>query len=242
MKKLIIILALIAITASACSPKNPTVLPVTPQKIVEIMATATLQPPTVTASPVPPSETPEPTMTTTPSVTLFPEVTFSEKAICRLGPDEHYYRVVTFEAGQTTSAQSRSEDGKWLVVLTQTPNKSFTCWVPVLSVKDFGDVNNLLVSAVAPLPVGATNAFTNKGVCGINKRGAIVVQWGPAISGTGYYVYRNGKNIAAVYDVIYIDHDTPGSKTPYVYTYTIQAFNSAGISKVTASASVTMCD
>ena len=242
MKKIYIILALIAITASACSPQKTAVLPVTPQPTLEPIATETPQIPTATAFPSPTSEPPQPTLTITPSITLFPEVTFSEKAVCRFGPDTHYYRVVTFETGQTSKVQGRSEEGYWLLILTQAPNKSFTCWVTTSSVKDFGEVKNLLVSIPPPLPVGPSNAKTNKGVCGINRQGAIVVEWGPVMAGTGYYVYRNGKNIAAIYDGIYIDHDTPGSKTPYVYTYTIQAFNSAGISAVVASTSVTLCD
>ena len=242
MRKIVIILALIAISVSACSSRNSVAIPVTPLPTQEILPSATQQAPTLTASPIPPTETAAPVLTSTPAVTLFPDVTFSEAVVCRLGPDKNYFRVVTFEAGQTSKAQSRSEDGKWLVILTQTPNKSFTCWVPTASVKDFGDVNNLLVSVEPALPTGPSRAISSKGVCGINKQGAIVVEWSPMANGTGYYVYRNGKNIAAVYDDIYIDHDTPGSKTPYVYTYTIQAFNAAGISKVTASVSVTLCD
>lgn len=242
MKNSIIILALIAIFVSACSPKSPAAIPVTPQASAVVMATATALSPTATASPVPPSETPAPTLTSTPPVTLFPTVTFSEKAICRLGPDLNYYPVVTYSAGQTSQVQSRSEDGAWLIVMTQVPNLSSICWIPTASVENFGEVNNLLVSIAPPLPVGPSRATSSKGACGINKNGAIVVEWTPVADGTGYYVYRNGHNIANVYGGRYIDHDTPGSQTPYVYTYGIQAFNSAGLSKVTASVSVTLCD
>ncbi len=242
MRNIIIILAIIAITASACSAQKPAVLAVTSLPATEAIATVTPLPLTATASPVPPTDMPEPTLPPIPTVTLFPEVTFLEKVVCRMGPDANYYRVVTFEAGQTSKVQSRSEDGEWLIVLTQTPNKSFTCWVPKASVKDIGDVTNFLISVAPPLPLGPTSAISSKGVCGVNRQGAIVVEWAPTSNGTGFFVYRNGKNIASVYGGIYIDHDTPGSKTPYVYTYLIQAHNSAGLSKLTASVSVTLCD
>jgi hypothetical protein len=162
--------------------------------------------------------------------------------ICRLGTDLNYYPVVTFTPGQTSDAQGRSADGLWLIVESKTPNKSPTCWVPAASVENFGEVNKLLVSSPPPLPIGPGSATSTKGVCGINNNGAIVVRWSPVVTGTGYYVYRNGRNIATVYGGQYIDRDTPRSKTAYIYNYGIQAFNSVGLSKVTASVSVTLCD
>jgi hypothetical protein len=240
MKKTILLLALIAIFVSSCSSNQP-VAQNTPQASA-VVATATAVPPTPTASPVPPSATPAPTATSTPHVTLFPTVTFAEKVVCRQGTDVNYYPVVTYKPGQTSQAQGRSEDSLWLVVDSQAPNKNPTCWVPVASVEDLGDISPLMVSSPPPLPVGPYKATTTKGMCGINDRGAIVVEWSPVVGGSGYYVYRNGKNIATVYGGQYIDHDTPGSRTPYIYTYIIQAFNSSGLSKTTAGASVTLCD
>lgn len=243
MKKSIIILALIAIFISACGPRLPATQNMPPASPVAL-DTPTAVPPTSTASPVPPSATPAPTATATPHVTLYPTVTFSEKVVCRQGTDVNYYPVVTYSAGQTSQAQGRSEDSLWLIVDSQTPNKSPTCWVPVASVEDLGDISRLLVSSPPPLPVGPYRAMIIKGnsACGINMRGAVVLEWLPQTTGTGYFVYRNGKNIATVYGNQYIDRDTPGSKTSYVYTYGIQAFNSSGLSKMTASASVTLCD
>lgn len=240
MKNNLLFLALIALLVSACAPQTaPT--PSMPLATETVANTPTTLPPTATASPNPPTATPEPSATPLPE-TLFPTVTFSEKVICRMGTDPNYYPVVTFAAGQTSPAEGRSEDGQWLIVKSLAPNKNPTCWVPVKSVKSFGEVNNLLVSVQPPLPVGPISASVSKGVCGINSHGAIVVTWSPVVAGTGYYLYRNGKNIATVYGGQYIDHDTPGSKTPYVYTYGIQAFNNLGLSKVTASVSVTLCD
>jgi len=240
MKKSILLLALMLLLISACAPSSPSVEN-TPLAAPIATQTSTALPPTATASPVPPTARPEPTATSTPE-TLFPVVTFSEQVVCRLGTDLNYYKVVTFAPGQTSQAQGRSQDGEWLIVDSKVPNKNPTCWVPVTSVEKFGEVSNLLVSSPPPLPIGPNRASSTKGVCGVNTRGAIVVEWGPVQNGTGYFLYRNGKNIATIYGNRYIERDTPGSKTPYVYTYGIQAFNNVGLSKLTASVSVTLCD
>jgi len=245
MKKPIIILALIAMFVSACSPGKPATAPDAPQASAAIVATATetALPPTATFTPVPPSETPAPTLTFTPTVTFFPTVTFTKYTACRQGPDPFYFQVMTFTTGKTSEAQSRSDDGKWLVVTTQMPNKPTVCWVPVTSVADFGDVNRLLVSTPPSLPNGPSQATVNKDACGIGD--AIVVTWSPATDGVGYHLYRNGAYLTTVYGEQFIDHKVPrtkSSKPPVTLTYTIQAFDSTGLSKSIASASVTLCD
>ncbi len=237
MKKPLILLALAAMFVSACGAQTPAPQPA-PLATATARKTATAVPPTST---VLPSAIPEPTATATPAVTLFPTVTFTEKTVCRLGPDANYYPVVTYLPGQTSQAQARSEDGEWLVIMSQVPIKSSTCWVPVASVEELRNTAEMTVSIAPPLPVGPSRMTASKGVCGVNRTGPIVLQWFPAVDGTGYYLYRNGKNIATVFGSQYLERDTPSSKTPYVYTYGVQAFNSVGLSKVTASVSVTLC-
>ena len=243
MKKSIIIFALIAILISACA-SNATPTPTQAEVPQVVEATATALPPTATASPVPPSATPAPTLTSTPAVTLFPTVTLSANTACRMGPDLNYYRVTNFTSGMTTQVQGRSDDSKWLNVLTQTKNKSFTCWIPLESVKAFEGAADLRVVPAAPLPTGAMAASARKrSICGVNKdNGSVVINWTPYGEGMGFIIYRNGKNVTTVYGGEYIDHDTPASKSAYVLTYTIQAFNSVGLSKVSASVSVPICD
>jgi hypothetical protein len=242
MKKSIILLILVTVLISACGAKTPV-----PQAVQLATATArntaTALPSTSTPTPAPPSATPEPTSTATPKVTLFPTVTFTEKVVCRLGPDANYFSVVTFSPGQTSQAQGRSEDSAWLIVMSQVPIKSSTCWVPVASVENFGNVGDLIVSIAPPLPVGPSRATAAKVGCG-NRAGPgneTTIYWSPVVDGVGYYVFRNGKNHATIFGGYYVEHDTPNSKKPYVYTYGIQAFNSVGLSKVTASVSITLC-
>lgn len=236
MKKLLLLLVLTMLLVSACAPQpTPTPLP-TAAPVIE--NTPTVRPPTATPAP---SATPEPTLTATPATELFPTVTFTQKVICRLGTDVNYFPVVTFTPGQTSRVENRSFDAQWLMIDAQTPNKNPTCWVPVASVEAVPGLENLLVSAPPPLPAGPISASVSPGVCGVNRQGPITLTWSQGSAGTGYYIYRNGKNIATVYGGLYLDRDTPASKTPYTYTYGIQAFNSVGLSKVTASASVTLC-
>ena len=240
MKKLIILLALVGLVLTACSAAAPAAQPVIALPATQVPATATL-PPSPTPTQLPPSLTPAPTASPTADVTLFPTVTLSQNMTCRMGPDAHYFRVIDFVSGQEVNVQARTEDSTWLMVLSETPNKNHTCWIPVSGVKAFGEVSNLIVASPPPLPIGPSRASASEGVCGNNRKGAIVIRWSPTVSGTGYYVIRNGKNIAGVYGDNYIDHDTPGSRTPYVYTYVIQAYDSVGLSKTMAAVSVTMC-
>ncbi len=229
-------LILIIFMITACSAPQPT-----QTQIVVEPPTLTPVPAQPTATDTPPTETAAPVPTATSSVTLFPTVTIKDKVVCRLGPDKNYYAVVTFLPGQTSDVQGRTEDAEWLLIASQAPNKSSTCFVPVKNTDLTSNVNGLLVSHPLPLPDGPTYATASAGVCGVNRQGAILIQWGPTVSGTGYFVFRNGKNIAGVHGDQYIDHDTPGSKTPYTYTYTIVGFDSVGTSKLNASVSVEMC-
>jgi hypothetical protein len=242
MKKSITLLVLAAVFLSACGSLKPSAQD-TPSVPATVVNTATALPPTSTATAVPPSATPEPSLTATPKVTLFPTVTFTEKVVCRLGPDVNYFPVVTFSAGQTSQVQGRSEDNAWLIVMSQVKIKSSTCWVPVASVENFGNVSDLIVSVAPPLPVGPSSATAAKVGCGNRAVPgmATTIYWSPVVDGVGYYVFRNGKNHATVFGGYFVEHDTPNSKNPYVYTYGIQAFNSVGLSKVTASVSITLC-
>jgi hypothetical protein len=241
MKKSIIFLVMATIFLAACGAKTPAPQ-VAPLATQTAFPTATKIRPSATPTEAPPTLTPEPSATATPDFTLFPTVTFAQTTVCRLGPDENYYKVVTFAPGQTSQAQGRSEDSAWLIVLSQAKNKSFTCWVPVANVEKLDNIEPLTVSIAPPLPVGPSNATSSAGICGrnaVNK--PVTIYWSPVVGGGGYYVYRNGENHATVFGGYYNDYGVPKSKDPVVYTYVIQAFNSVGLSKVKAAVSVTMC-
>lgn len=243
MKKMIILLSLIALALSGCGSAGPAAgAPVKPDAATEAPA-ATQMPTAVptakkTATPVPLTETPAPTPTTAAS--MFPQVTFSEDVICRMGPEPNYYRVIKFTKGQTTPAYGRIEDASWISVETRTPNKDPFCWVPITSVEDFGDANALRVVSVAPLPEAPVTLTATQGVCGTTADN-MGLEWSPVAQGVGYYVYRNGKNIGTVYGGKFRDFETPRSKKPYVYVYVVQAFNAAGTSIKTVSTTVTLC-
>lgn len=241
MKKLIFFLVVAALMLGACGAKTPAPQ-AAPLATSTSVPTAAPTKPSATPTEAPPTLTPEPSATATPDFTLFPTVTFAQTSTCRLGPDENYYKVVTFTQGQTSQAQGRSEDSAWLEVLSQAKNKSFTCWVKVADLEKLEKIEPLTVSIAPPLPVGPSTAKASAGICGrnaVNK--PVTISWAPVVGGGGYYVYRNGKNHATVFGGYYNDYGVPKSKDPVVYTYEIQAFNSVGLSKTKAAVSVTMC-
>ena len=246
MKKSMIIFALITLLISAgCASAGATSSAPTQALVPQVVAATATAIPTATAVPtaLPPSATPVPAATATSAVVMFPDVTFAASTVCRMGPDKNYYPVITYAAGKTTQVQGRSDDSKWLNVMTQAPNKPFTCWVAVESVKVINDIPDLRLVVAAPLPTGASVAIARqRPICGVNKPlGAVVIDWTPYADGTGFIIYRNGKNVTTVYDHEYIDHDTPASKSAYTLTYVIQAFNAVGLSKVSAGVTVTIC-
>jgi hypothetical protein len=241
MKKLMLFFVVAALFLAACGAQTPA-----PQAAP--LATSTTAPtakpvrPTATPTEAPPTLTPEPSATATPNFTLFPTVTFAQATVCRLGPDENYYKVVTFTQGQTTQAQGRSEDSTWLEVLSQAKNQSFTCWIPVANIEKLENIEPMAISVAPPLPVGPSSATASKGVCGRNSsRKPVTIYWAPVVGGGGYYVYRNGENHATVFGGYYNDYGVSKSSAPVEYTYEIQAFNSVGLSKVKAAVKVTMC-
>ncbi len=208
---------------SAAASETPSAVPVTA---------------TPTASPVPPTATPLPTATP-PS--QFPTVTLTQDAICRKGPDKRYFILGNIAKGQTTQVNGKNTDASWISVERPGMSGSY-CWVPASDLDGLNDTSALRVLTVQqlpPLPTGVTAGpgHTPGEVCGSSNH--LVLRW-LAQDGIGYHIYRNGKNIATVYNDYYIDFDTPGSSKPYVYTYTVEAFNGAGVSNP-ASLAVTIC-
>ncbi len=199
------------------------------------------EPPTDAPTAIPPTETPVPTETVTPVPVAPKQVTFAEKVTCRMGPDTHYYAVVTYLPGQTATIKGRSDDSNWLVVAVEVPNKDPFCFAPLSSVENPADISSLAVVPAVPLPEAPLSMTATNGVCGTTAT-HMTLTWVQAAPGAGYRIYRNGKNIGTVYGSKFRDFETPRSKTPYIYFYEIRAFNAAGESVKSVSASVTLCD
>jgi hypothetical protein len=243
MKRTLILLTLIATLVTACGAAQTTQQPV---KFIPLPATETLAP-----TAVPPTKAPTavpsavPTATQTPIPVAPKTVTFAEKVTCRMGPDKHYNAVVTYLPGQTTTLEGRSEDSAWVMVDVTVPNKASTCWAPVASLDKPGDLSTADVIPAIPLPAAPLSLTATNGVCGTTggtTGNPMKLVWVRAAPGLGYRIYRNGKNIGTVYDDHFRDFETPRTKKPYTYVYTIESFNAIGVSAKSVSVSVTLCE
>jgi hypothetical protein len=239
MKRTLILLTLLAVLVTACGAAPAAQQPV---KFIPLPATETIAPtalpatPTVTAAP-----TAIPTETRTPVPIAPKTITFAEKVVCRMGPDKHYNAVVTYLPDQTATLEGRSEDSAWVMVGVTVPNKASTCWAPVASLDNPGDLGPADVIPAIGLPAAPLSVAATNGVCG-NTTLPMKLNWVRAAPGLGYRIYRNGKNIGTVYDDHFRDFDTPRTKKPYTYIYTIESFSSIGVSPKSVSVSVTLCD
>jgi hypothetical protein len=234
MRKFTILFSLIAFLVAGCATPTPAPTPLPTN-------TATPIPPTRTPSPTPPpTETPTNTPTPTPGANMYSLVTFSAQTVCRMGPETHYHPVVTYHQGDSAELNGRTEDKSWVMVAVDEKNKAQYCWVPVTSIEDPGDLGGLTVPLVGKLPDGPLSLTASSGVCGTSPV-AMILEWSPVAAGTGYRIYRNGKNIGTEYSGRFRDFDTPRSQKAYVYNYAVQAFNAYGVSIHMASVSVTLC-
>jgi hypothetical protein len=236
MKKLVILFSLIALLAAGCATPAPSPTPVP-------AATATPLPPKPTQTPsptLPPTQIPTITPTATPGAEMYSLVTFTEQIVCRMGPDVHYNPVVTYHQGDTAELNGRNEDRSWVMVKVEEKNKNLYCWAPITSIEDPGDLGGLSVPMVGKLPNAPLSLTATNGVCGTSPV-VMILEWSPVAAGTGYRIYRNGKNIGTEYSGRFRDFDTPRASKAYVYTYAVQAFNAYGVSVHQASVSVTLC-
>lgn len=121
-------------TPTATHTPTPTLTPT-----MTATATVTLTP-TVTETP---TITPTPTITETPTPTLtptfdFPDVTVSQQAHCRYGPNKAYLHAGDLYEGDHGLLWNRNHDGSWLWV--RFDKLWYACWVSASVVAVDGDV------------------------------------------------------------------------------------------------------
>lgn len=236
MKKAILLTVSLALALSACGFGGRPSFGQTPgagQATVEPSAT---EAPTDTPTPLPPSETPVPPPSVTPTSVIYPSLTVIKETACREGPHIRYNRTgQLLFVGKSYTANGRNEDNTWLSV--QALGVESTCWVPLTTFQEPGDLSALHVLLVQPLPNAPINLRASDNACGLMN--TVWLYW-YAEDPMGYRIYRNGHNIATVYGGQFRDLDTPRDKRPTVYLYEIEAFNASGISE-RSSISVTIC-
>jgi hypothetical protein len=233
MKKSIFLFLLTVILVSGCSG--------TPTRRARSTATETpaTQPPASTSTPKPVSSpTEEPTITPTVTATLS-KVTLAQDTICRLGPNENYYKLYPYFKGDAFILNGRNEDNTWVLVKeNQADDLSLSCWVPVSALKNPGKLDGLSIAKYEALPIGPSSITAPNGVCGANR--PMIVEWSPLVDGVEYRLYRNWKAVSTQTEGKYYDMDLPDKGKAVVFTYMVQAINDYGTSPSIA-VSVTYC-
>ena len=166
-------------------------------------------------------------------------VTLAEDTICRLGPGENYYKMITELKGDTVELHGRNEDSTWVVINENAyDNTSPSCWFPASAIENLGKLDGLSVAKYEALPFGPSSITAPNGVCGANR--PMIVEWSPMVSGTEYRLYRNWKAVSTQTGGRYYDVDLPDKGKATVFTYMVQAINEYGTSPSIA-VSVTYC-
>jgi hypothetical protein len=209
-------------------------LTVTAQYILLNQVTST---PEFTATP---QFTTTPENTATPSV---PQVTVSVNTNCRTGPGLVYLLLGGLNIGQVAEVVGKSTStGYWIIKL---PGTSTICWLFPQHATVTGNTANLPEYPVPPTPTptlpDAPKKFKvedkNCVIDGITLKYKVTLKltWEDvATNETGYRIYENGVQIIALaadstsytYNTTIPIVPPPGS--PAVFTYTIEAYNSAG--------------
>jgi hypothetical protein len=128
-----------------CQSVTNLILPPTPTPTATATPTAT-ETPTPTLTPTrtdTPTITPTPTITDTPTITPtptfdFPDVTVSEQAHCRYGPNKNYLHAGDLYAGDHGILWNRNSNGTWLWV--RFDKLWYACWVAASVVQVEGDI------------------------------------------------------------------------------------------------------
>jgi hypothetical protein len=233
MKKSIILFLLAVILVSGCSANTTR----TPRSAAT--KTPTTQAPAATKALTPiPTSTKEPTLA--PTATAAPAMAkLAGDTICRLGPNENYYKLYSYFKGDTFILDGRNEDSTWVLVKeNQSDDLSLSCWVPASALENPGGLAGLSVAEYELLPPGPSSITAPNGVCGNNR--PMVVEWSPVVDGIEYRLYRNWKPVSTQTGGKYYDMNLPDKGKATVFTYMVQAINDYGTSPSIA-VSVTYC-
>ena len=230
MKRTMLLLIVVLLVASGCSPvgysaslaqpATPVISPTVPTATATDTPTPTIIIPTST----PVQATPVPTATQFPTLETFPVVSFIQNTNCRAGPGVRYYALLTYAAGGTAQANGRNEDGSWISV--RVPNQSDYCWVAVTTVKPFGNVEALRLIVAQTLPDTPLTITLYRQLCG--KMNVLWINWTAVGSARGYRIYRDGQLMQTNNGADNHYYDNPILKKPAVYS--VEAFNGYGVS------------
>lgn len=171
----VVIILLITSTACGASPEQQSTLTATPipptdtpQPILTSTETFT---PTITLTP-----TITPTFTVTPTPTFaFPSVTVNEQAHCRYGPSKEYLHAADLYPGDVGTARQRFVYSKWLYVKFDKLN--YFCWVAPSVVDVVGDVTTLEYKELNLQSIGSNMYGPPKNVYAVRDGKKVTIYW-----------------------------------------------------------------
>jgi hypothetical protein len=229
MKKLVAGICVLALAALACNFVNQGSMPSSPSRSAIATVVAQTMQAVESASPTVPTVLNTPILVT-PSPSATPEAVIVISTQCRNGPGENYQSITDVSPNQNAVVLGKdSSDSYWLI---QT--SSGECWVAAQDLTIIGNTQN--IPEVTPSPSTSSGVPARPGkltaVASCNPTSTTnVLNWTDnANNENGYYVFRNGNQVA----------DLPANSTTYTdtvnispgtqITYSVEAYNEVGAS------------
>ncbi len=152
----------------------PATVPATFTSLPEPSATSTA---TVTLTP---SSTPSPSVSPTPSITPtptfdFPDAVVNKQAHCRYGPSTAYLHAADLYPGDTGEVRERALYSNWLRIKFE--KLSYFCWVAPSVVDVTGDVSTLIRTEPNLLEVGSNQYGPPHNVTAVRKGKKVTITW-----------------------------------------------------------------
>lgn len=232
-----LILAILLIT-SACnlpqaSPEETSGLDET--SVAATVAAQVTQALYKTATPSPSSTPLPPTATATASPTITPTyappvLKINENTNCRSGPGESYKVLVVLKAGQSVDIVGRGpQDSYWVVKI---PGKNDTCWAWGEFASASGSTHTLAEVTPPPTataaPPAAPRGLTYDFACTFTDVTVNLSWTDVATDESGYRLLRNGGTLVELPANSSAFTDTAAASSGSSFTYSVEAFNSAG--------------
>jgi len=229
MKKLLAGICALALAALACNFVSEELMPSSPsQSAIATVVAQTMQA-VESASPTVRTVFDTPTlMTSSPFAT--PMAIIKAATSCRSGPAETYKSITDVNPNQNAAVLGKDSSGNyWLIETT-----SGECWVAAQYATITGNTQD--IPEVTPLPSTPSGVPARPGKltavasCNTTSTTNVLTWTDNANNENGYYVFRNGSQIA----------DLPANSTTYTdtvnispgtqITYSVQAYNEMGVS------------
>lgn len=197
-----------------------------PEELIPAETFSATPPPaeTLTPSPIPPTETPIPTATSTPVESLKAKVT-AEKIVCRYGPGKNYLYLIAFNVNTPIRLIGRAE-GKndWVLVENGTQD----CWVDstLLAIENSASIESLRIVYPGEYRIPRSPYYAPTVVLAAERNGdEVKVKWAEVIVSPGKYEHEF--MFPYIVEVWYckdgeIYFDTLGARVPEI-TFTDEA-------------------